>query len=50
MHLKKWYSAFCALMLIALLNGCSNNSSSFNNTNPQSNSAATSFIEVAACF
>ena len=38
MHLKKWFSCFCALALIALLNGCGNNSSSSNHTNPQSNS------------
>jgi hypothetical protein len=38
MHLKKWFSGVCALALIALLNGCGNNSSSSNSTNPQSNS------------
>ncbi len=38
MHLNKWFSGFCALALIALLNGCGNNPSSSNNTNPQSNS------------
>ncbi len=35
MHLNKWFSGFCALALIALLNGCGTNSSSSNNTNPQ---------------
>jgi uncharacterized protein DUF4382 len=38
MHLKKWFSGFCALALVAVLNGCGNNSSSSGNPNPQSNS------------
>ena len=38
MHLKKWFSGFSVLAFIALLNGCGNNSTSSNNTNPQSNS------------
>jgi len=38
MHLKKWFSAFSALALVALLVGCSNNSSNSNNVTPQSNS------------
>jgi len=40
MHFKKWFSVFSALAFVALLAGCSNNSSgnNTNNTQPQSNS------------
>jgi hypothetical protein len=38
MHLKKWFSAFSALALVALLAGCGNNSTNGNNVTPQSNS------------
>ena len=38
MHLKKWFTVISALGLVALLAGCSNNSSSNPNQTPQSNS------------
>jgi hypothetical protein len=38
MHPKKWFSGFSALALVALLNGCANNSSSSGNPNPQTSS------------
>jgi hypothetical protein len=38
MHLKKWFYGFSALVLVALLAGCSNNSSTPSNISPQSNS------------
>ena len=40
MHFKKWFPVFSALAFVALLAGCSNNSSgnNTNNTQPQSNS------------
>jgi len=35
---EEWFSGFSALALVALLNGCANNSSSSGNPNPQSSS------------